>query len=248
LGRSSLVALAGVTAALGVAFVVTLGIHRFVVDIGDVKQAFDLGQERNLPTWWNTALLLGIVAVLLLAARLHDGRHLPTRRSLLVAALAVAYLSADEAAQLHEQFGAPTESWLEQRGIDLPTYTWLVPGAAIALVGVVLFVRWCRTLPPAVRSPCALGLGLYGAGALGAEGINGWLRKRDAEYPYVAGTLVEEWLEMGGCIVALHGVSLLLVVVDGPAEARTVRWAAQPAITPTSARLTGAPRTPGTTA
>ncbi len=103
------------TAVLGVVFLVTLGLNRYVVDIPDLKRTFDFALETNVPTWWNTVLLAGVAASFLLAARLHPGDALPTRRSLLVAALAVAYLSLDEAAQLHELAGEPTSSLLDDQ-------------------------------------------------------------------------------------------------------------------------------------
>jgi uncharacterized membrane protein len=48
-----------------------------------------------------------------------------------------------------------------------------------------------------------LALIIYGAGALGVEAVNGWMRDRLWGGAYTIGTVIEEAMEMGACVVAV---------------------------------------------
>jgi hypothetical protein len=102
----------------------------------------DVGLENNVPTAWSVLLLLT------LSARLWAGRALGWlwRAAALVALL----LAVDEWVGWHEHLRVPGEL-LRSAGVALPTYAWVLPGAALAGAAVVAALPWLRSLPAPVR-------------------------------------------------------------------------------------------------
>ncbi|MEP1125029.1 MAG: hypothetical protein ABJH68_14190 [Ilumatobacter sp.] len=201
----------GAVAAVMVLFVATTASNR-VVETAELKQMFDIGRESNVPTLVNTVLLVTVAALAAgLALLRRDDRKL--RRSVWWVAAIVTLLAVDEATGLHERFGGPAGRWLERVGIDWPTYAWLVPGIAVVCVGGVVSWRVGRHLPRVLGRRLTIAAGIFFAGAIGMEGVNGWLRDRPNRPGYFVGTMVEEILEMMACVYA--GVALLrMVAVD----------------------------------
>jgi hypothetical protein len=163
---------------------------------------FYVDLEANVPTWWSAMLLLASGAVAAFQAarsrRALDRRWLDW---LTLAALFVA-LAADEAASLHELLQKPvrsllgSESWLR--------YPLVVPGTLVAIVLVVRFRQFLRTLGP-TRRRLAIAAAVFAAGALGFETVGGWFAP-EAVGPnttYLALTTIEEALEMIGSTLAL---------------------------------------------
>jgi hypothetical protein len=163
---------------------------------------FYVDHEANVPTWWSAMLLLASGAVAALQAarsrRVLDRRWLDW---LTLAALFVA-LAADEAASLHELLQKPvrsllgSESWLR--------YPLIVPGTLVAIVLVVRFRRFLRTLGP-TRRRLAIAAAVFAAGALGFETLGGWFAPEaiGPNTTYLALTTIEEALEMTGATLAL---------------------------------------------
>lgn len=204
LARPVTVALAAGTTLLMVSFVTTFGVNCYVTDIRDVRDLFDVGTEANVATWWNTLLLLAIAASAILVAALLPASARRARRSWGFVAVVATAFSIDEAAGIHEQ-AAPLGRWVADRlGWELPTYAWVVPGVVVGGAIVVVGMSVVRDLPAHVVTRLAAAIGLFLAGALGVESVNGWMRDRDLEYGYFLGTTLEETLEMGACLVAVN--------------------------------------------
>lgn len=187
------------TALVMLLFVAVFALHR-VTPLPMLKAMVDIGGEANVPTWWNASLLL-MTGVAALVARWDETRP-ELRRAWAVVAAAATYLSIDEAIALHELLGEP----LKAVRVDVPTYTWVLPGVALALAGTVGLVAVCRRLPTTVRNQLALALGCYFAGAIGVEAFNGWVGRGDAGPVFTVGMIVEESLEMGACILAIAAI------------------------------------------
>lgn len=85
----------------------------------------------------------------------------------------------------------------------LPGFAWLVPGAALGCVLLIVAWRWSGRLPDPTRRLLRLAVLLYGMGALGLERIGGVFHTLDgAGLAYALSSAVEESLEMGACILA----------------------------------------------
>lgn len=162
----------------------------------DLFSYFHLGSEGGIPAYWNAALLALVAGSAVLSGLTSpDG---PTRRGWLLVAGVTGFLSLDEATQLHERTGDLVTA------NPLPTFPWVVVGAPLAALLVVVLVLGARPLPAAVRGGLGTALALYVLGALGLEAVSGYYwRQQRPNASELFGT-VEELLEMGACILALH--------------------------------------------
>lgn len=192
----------GITVAVLAADLGSRGINAYE-DIPSVRRMLNVDLEANLATWWNSTLLLAVAGVALAAALLTGRNDRPGRLSWLGLAVATALLSIDETVSLHERLGEVGKSWKETAGVALPSHAWVLPGAILAAAGTVCAVLWARRLPRDLRWGLLGALGVYLGGALVVEAFNGWAHKNDYSLTLMLGTLVEEGLEMGACVVAL---------------------------------------------
>lgn len=185
----------------------------------DVYSLFALSGEYNFAAYWNSALL-AMVAV----AACTSGLVSPSRRERwgwFVVAAVTAFMSVDEATQLHER-SADLVTYN-----PLPTFAWVVVGAPLALGLVVVLWLATRTLDTRVRRRLALALALYLLGALVMEALSGYFWRQQRPHRSEAFGTVEEVLEMVACIYALHVIvsewlpfRLSVRTTDGRAGAR----------------------------
>lgn len=177
------------------------------------KRLFGVDEEFSLATWWSVVTLAGL-AVLAWAGAVARGREdRLDRAAWLLLAGGFAFLSADEACMLHERIGGRVDlhgAWTHAR--------WLVLWLPLSLLGtiVVFWLLW-RSSPRLVVG-LSLGAIVFLAGAAGTEAVNARLRhdasrqaalgdgpaedrsgKRDLGY--IAGTALEECLEMSAVVV-----------------------------------------------
>lgn len=207
-------AVAGVTAVLLAVDLVIKAYDRYFERITAVKAVFDVGGEGNVAAWWNSTLLLGVAAMALLVMALTGPKG--ARRSWLAVAVVVTLLALDETISLHERLGGPVGVWAQTHAVSLPTYAWVLPGALVAAVGLVLFVLWARSLPPGLRYGLVAALAMYLTGALLVEAANGWFKHHGASLRYLLGTSVEETLEMGACVLAIGVLARALTFAKDP--------------------------------
>lgn len=209
-GQSALVVAARVTAVLiGIHVVLQLLVTAPLWPLESVRRLFDVGGEQNLPSFWNTALLVTLACSMwLLAGLLPATRRMATdRKAWITAGLVVAVMAADEAVALHEQAFLALGVLLEQAGITTPTFKWVLPGAVFAGIAVMLAGRWLVGLPGQMRRGLLVALVVYGTGALGVEAVSGVVATDGGiGRRYHMMTAVEESMEMGAVLWALRTV------------------------------------------
>ncbi|MEO3851320.1 hypothetical protein ABGB09_27465 [Streptomyces sp. B8F3] len=210
----------GITVLVLAADLLTRGFNHFE-PIPSIRRMVNVDLEANLATWWNSALLLSVAGVALAAALLSGRDARPGRLSWLGFSAATATLSIDETVSLHERLGEVGKSWKDTAGVALPSHAWVLPGAILAVAGVVVAVVWARRLPRDLRYGLLGALGVYLGGALVVEAFNGWAHKNDHSLTLMLGTLVEEGLEMGACVVALAVLGRYVVLEHDPVTGRT---------------------------
>jgi hypothetical protein len=208
-GIAAGIALSAVTLVILAASLLAAAVNR-VTPIEAWQEFLGVGQEGNLPTWWNASLLFTVAVSAVVASMLSDGDKSP-RRAWWIVAGAATYMSLDETASLHERLG----DGIERTPIGPHTYGWLLPGIFVAAAGVTVLLFAGRHLPRASAPRLGAALACYGAGAVGVEGINGWLDARDVPFAVAIGTTVEEALEMGASVFAVT------VIVDSLHVKRT---------------------------
>ncbi|MEU5954719.1 hypothetical protein [Streptomyces sp. NPDC047525] len=210
---------AGGTAALLFADLATRAYNHYD-PIPAVRRLVNVDVEANLATWWNSTLLLAVAGVALTAALLSGRDARPGRLSWLGLFGATALLSIDETVSLHERLGEVGRSWKEWAGGSLPTHAWVLPGAVLAAGGTAIAVLWARKLPRDLRRGLLAALGVYLGGALLTEAFNGWAHAHGHSTVLMLGTIVEEGLEMGGCLVALAVLGRYVVLEADPESGR----------------------------
>ena len=215
-----------VVVAVMTVFGIVYTIHKATAHVpASILQYLHINTELAFAAWFNAALLL---TVALLAATLAYGAHdRPTVRAWTVVALATAYLSLDEATALHETAGRLVA---KVPALDIGTFHWVVPGAALAVVGVVVLLWVTKSLEVTVRRRLGIALTGYLVGALGVEIITGLLIRAYADVWVVVNVaqpglqMLEESLEMLACIYAIW--ALLRHLEEYP-DARPTLAAAQ---------------------
>jgi hypothetical protein len=134
---------------------------------------FDVGEERSIPTWFESmqfmlcSVLLAVVAVYKRQRseryRLHWG----------VLSLILLYMSLDEVATIHETMGAELQRLLHYLTGFTPggaiSYFWVVPGALFVLVVALAYLRFLFDLPRDTRRWFVFAGAVFLLGALGLE-------------------------------------------------------------------------------
>lgn len=168
----------------------------------------NLDEERSFGTWFSTVLLMINVALLVLLFAASTDRV--ARRRFAILAVAVAAVSADDIAGVHERIDTNLGRLLSTSGIL--TFVWIIP--ALLVVGLIAAACF-----PIVRIRpgghlVAVGAAVFVLGAAGLESVGGWWFDAHGRDPGDTGYLllagVEESLEMLGCIIAMSGLLQML--------------------------------------
>ena len=180
-----------------------------------IKQLFDFDGEGNIPAWFSSVQLSLIGLIFLLRSRQTDSDHFPSPLFLLTVSTGFIFLSADEAASIHEKIsGALKHIELMPRfkgdhGIWIFIY---------ALIGLILFLATFRSLAAMwnryrhATFMMAIGMGIVVLGGVVMEVISyQFLRSGSTPLLYRVEVTLEEFLEMSGASVTLYGAILLLL-------------------------------------
>ena len=134
---------------------------------------FDVGEERSIPTWFESmqfmlcSVLLAVVAI----AKRQRGERYVLHWGVL--SLILLYMSLDEVATIHETMGAELQRLLHYLTGFTPggaiSYFWVVPGALFVLVVALAYLRFLVDLPRATRRQFVFAAAVFLFGALGLE-------------------------------------------------------------------------------
>ena len=187
---------------VGVAVVSVLGLlvevwhaqsHDAVIEV--LLPRLSLSYEANLPTWFSSSLLLACAVAAGWVAAAHDA----WRRHWWGITAILAWMSLDEAAELHEHLGGHIGT-----GGAL-YFDWVIPAAVIVLVLGLVYLPFMRALEERSRRRLVTAAAIYLAGALGMELPLGWWTETYGSGGLGYGLIdwVEETLEMIGATLAL---------------------------------------------
>jgi hypothetical protein len=167
----------------------------------------NLDLERNLPTWYAMSTLFACAALAALVPR--AGALAPGLRRwhwrLLAGALAA--VSLDEMAELHERLAVPMRTAWGSAG-PLRHAAWVIPASAALVALGVAMLPFLRHLPGRTRAIFVAAGATYVSGGLVAESASGPFAERygTGSFGYAAFTTVEELLEMVGVALAIYGL------------------------------------------
>jgi hypothetical protein len=201
-----------------VAFVVT----SYYVDnvwFGKVTRLFNLDEETNFPTYYQSfsLLLCGILPAFIASAHQKTGRPFVVHWRILSAAFF--FLSIDEFTQLHEGSMYPLHDLFNSRGMGFLASgyfydSWVIPALICVIIFVLTFWKFLGHLPSTTRRLLVIAGAIYLGGAVGMEMIGGHYKDLHGSHniTYAMMTTVEETGEMIGILIYIH--ALLSYVSD----------------------------------
>lgn len=163
-----------------------------------------MGREANIPAWYATVLflaagvILGVIAYIKLTSRDRYRYHWLSLSLLFI------YMSADEAAIIHEEIG----NFL---GTQLPNsifrHGWFVFGGMVVIFLALVYFRFFRTLPIRTRYLFLASSLIFVGGAIGVELLalpyeNG----RQADLLFAVFVDIEELLENIGLVLFISAL------------------------------------------
>src|SRR5215216_5658881 len=202
----------------------------------EALRIFDVGEERSIPTWFESvqfllcSILLAVVAV---AKKQRNDRYILHWSVLSIILL---LLSLDEVASIHEAIGQLSERLLHSATGFTPggaiSFFWVVPGTIFVIIVLLAYLRFLAHLPRTTRRMFLFAGALFVLGALGIEmltaqvvsssgGIVG--RENASAIPTILKglqTSVEEMFEMLGLTAFIYA---LLAYIRSYVEEISVR-------------------------
>lgn len=183
---------------------------KFVLGI-DVRRyllLFDLGLERNFPTFFSVLLMIGASFLLVVIAKLTSQQKQPDVSKWSILSLGFLAMAYDEGFQVHEYFIEPMRSLMGQENLGAFYYAWVIPGIVLVLVLALFFLRFLIRLPRRTRNTFLIAGTLYIGGSIGVELIGGSYDQLHGydNLTYNLISTVEEGLELAGLVVFLYGL------------------------------------------
>ncbi len=164
--------------------------------------------ESNLPSYYNSFILLVSSLLLLAISTLKRSRKDPYALHWLLLAAVFFVLSVDEAVSLHERLIDPLRAMYAFSGVF--RFAWIVPGTAFVLFLGLLYYRFLLHLPrPFLIRFLAAG-GIFFMGSVGMEMPGGYFLEHVEHgrhsLAYMACVTLEESLEMIGVLVFISAL------------------------------------------
>lgn len=147
--------------------------HMVARTVSFLHQFFRLGQEQNIPTWYQSSTLL--ICCLLLALIAYGKRevHAPYARHWVALSIIFLLLSMDESASIHEKASAPVRLGF---GVDgFLYYAWVIPALILVLIFVLSYLQFLGHLPAKTRYLFLAAGAIYVGSAAGFELVEGKL-------------------------------------------------------------------------
>jgi hypothetical protein len=183
---------------------------------------FNLDEEGNLPSWYSASLWT-LAALLAFGASAQPQKTRRARSRWLGLGVLYLFLSMDEMSAFHEAVGIALRRVPTLVGVF--HYAWLAYGLVFTAAAAAYFAPFVLRLPRYVVGCIAVAAGVYLFGAVGLEWFAGKVRDGVMSYPFGLSEfheiIGEEFLEMAGVIVLIHGLMMFLRTND-PSGAFTI--------------------------
>jgi hypothetical protein len=194
--RLLIVAIATLTALSGAGQVVRY--HFDYPNALGLVDFFYVDLENNLPTWFQSVMLLACAGLLAAIARGQRQMREPFARHWLALACIFLLMSIDEVSSIHERTIEPLQRVTGvPEGLWMPT--WVMIGIPVVLIVGAAYIRFLLHLNRREQFHVVLAAGLFIGGAVGVEMATSpwWTPAKDAA-GFIILTHVEELLEMLG--------------------------------------------------
>lgn len=179
-----------------------------------LQALFDLDKEGSLPAWFSSIQLFLIGLVLLIKSRIVDGNHSPTPYFFVIVSLGFIFLSADEAAAIHEKITELLKHIDAIPRFDNNHGIWIFVYLAATLILLLSHVKYCIGMWNYYRKETiifATGMTVLICGGVVLEIVSyQFLRTGLTPISYSIEVIAEEFFEMFGATIVLYGAVLIL--------------------------------------
>ncbi|WP_276495712.1 hypothetical protein [Pontibacter litorisediminis] len=165
---------------------------------------FELDNERNIPTYFSSFILLLSSALLFVVSVLKQRQFSRYTWHWRLLAIVFLYMSVDESAGVHEMLIYPLRDNFQFGGIFY--FSWVIVGAVLVLGLGLYYLRFLLALEPPLKMGLLLAGALYVGGALGVELLGGYYADTYGldNFTYGLITTAEETLEILGVLTLLN--------------------------------------------
>ena len=139
----------------------------------EALRIFDVGEERSIPTWFESLqfLLCSILLAVIAVAKKQRSDRYSLHWSVL--SIILLLLSLDEVASIHEAIGQQSERLLHSATGLTPagaiSFFWVVPGTIFVIIVLLAYLRFLADLLRTTRRMFLFAGALFVLGALGIE-------------------------------------------------------------------------------
>jgi hypothetical protein len=172
---------------------------------------FDLSREKNLPTLFNTTLILICSVLIYFIYRLHKKYSVNLDYKWLILALGFLYMAIDEYAELHEKLSQFISPFFNDHSRGIFYFSWVIPALLVVIFLLFYFLHFWLTLPPDTRKRFFIAGFIYVSGIIGVEMIDGYYFEnngRDLNYNLLS--TLEESMEMFGLIYFMRALMIYI--------------------------------------
>jgi hypothetical protein len=169
---------------------------------------FDLGKEKNLPTFFQMIILLFACTLLFLCSRISQKQNDSKKGYWIVLSIGFFYMGIDEWFVLHEKTNQFVRDVIKAKFMDSVHFPWVVLGLLVVAISTIFFYGFLMKLDQKTRKLFIIAAVLYITGSIGFEMIGGlYIDKIGADnLVYAMLTAFEETLEMVGVVVMIKGL------------------------------------------
>jgi hypothetical protein len=171
-----------------------------------IFKKFYVDLEQNIPTFFNTMLLLTVSLLLFFIYLLNRVRTLDNNRPWLILFFTFLFLTIDENASAHEIFVTILPKYFGIGGDGFLKFAWVIPYGIFAFLFAIYFIRFLRSININIALGFIIAGSIYVAGAIGIEMVSSKIASIDGNENllYALTATLEETLEMGGLIVFVY--------------------------------------------
>ena len=180
-----------------------------------LKILFDLDNEGSLPAWFSATQLFLIGLAFLTKSRVIDKHHSPSPYFFLIMGLGFIFLSADEAAAIHEKMTHILKNYDAMPRFRGNHGIWIFIYISIAILLLLSHFKYLTALWNFYRKETIiLSIGMTGiiCGGVILEIVSyQFLRTGLTPISYAIEVIAEEFLEMFGATIVLYGAIIILL-------------------------------------
>jgi hypothetical protein len=179
-----------------------------------LDRVFHMGREANVPAWFSTVLFLLAALLLSIIAYAKTMQRGAFRYHWFMLSAVFVYLSADEAAVLHEELGNAVGAIFPN---TILSYGWFVPGAIAVAVFAIFCLRFLLNLPGKTRWVFVLAGSIFVGGAIGIEALaSPYENGRPPDFLFAILVALEEFMELAGLTIFIYALmNYIYTTMDG---------------------------------